>query len=122
MLSLDDFNYSVDEEDGELVIMLWRTYSANDLMQYEPPPHQDEGDYEMRVADFIYDEMLADMGFVFRCLYGEGSFPEVDGYDRFRWDWQDNGPNLRVVAEVRLEPDMVEFLGEYAKQHKKETN
>ncbi len=118
MATLIDIDHSITEEDGETVIELNRTYSANDLMQYVPPG-ANNGD-ENRVADFIYDEMLNDMGFVFRCLYGAGSFPEVDGYDLFHWDWKITGCNVLVTAEVRLDLDAVELLKNYAKQWKRE--
>lgn len=111
---IDSLNYSVDAGSGdETVIQLWRTYSANDLMQYVPPG-ANNGD-ENRVADFIYDEMLNDMGLLFRYLYGQGSFPEIDGYDKFGWDWQDVSGGIRVVAEVRLDDDDMKILSKWAK-------
>lgn len=112
--TLADMDYSITEEDGETVIELWRTYSANDLMQYVPPG-ANNGD-ENRVADFIYDEMLNDMGYVFRHLWGQGSFPEVDGYNKFEWDWQDSAYNLRVTARVRLDVGDIDILSEWVEK------
>lgn len=113
MATIDDVDFSVDKDEGETRVELWRSYSANDLMQYVPPANN--GD-ENCVADFIYDEMLNDMGYVFRHLWGEGSFPEVDGYDKFEWDWFDIPHGLRIRALVRLDGGDIDVLSEWAKQ------